>query len=89
MRLDDPTNNGGRGWRRFESDEIAKLAYLAIRLISKGVRNDLAGRNAARADEAARKIAEAVSARLASYPIFGPANPARGHSAGSKPDQQS
>jgi hypothetical protein len=81
MRLDDPSNNGGRGWRRLASDEVADLAYLAIRLASKGVRSDLAGRNASKADEAARKLAEAISGRLQAYPTFGPARAAAGHSA--------
>lgn len=81
MRIDDPSDNGGRGWRRLASDEIADLAYLAIRLASRGVRSDLAGRNAAKADKAAKKLAEAVSARLATYPTFGPARAASGHSA--------
>ena len=81
MRLDDPSDNGGRGWRRLASDEVASLAYLAIRLASRGVRSDLAGRDASKADEAARKLAEAVSARLAAYPTFGPARAADGHSA--------
>lgn len=67
MRIDDPSDNGGRGWRRLARDEVADLAYLAIRLASRGIRSDLAGRNAAKADEAARKLSEAVSARLAAY----------------------
>jgi hypothetical protein len=44
MRLDDPSDNGGRGWRRLESDEVAALAYIAIRLAIRGVKADLAGR---------------------------------------------
>ena len=63
MRIDDPSDNGGRGWR--QRDEVVALAYLAIRLIRRGVRNDLAGRDASKADEAARRLAEAVSDRLA------------------------
>jgi hypothetical protein len=82
MRLHDLSDNGGRGWRRLTANEVSDLAYLAIRLISRGIRGDLAGRNAAKADEAARKLADALSNRLAAYPIFGPARPAAGHSAG-------
>lgn len=81
MRLDDLSDNGGRGWRRLEADEVAALAYIAIRLASRGTRVDLAGRDAAKADEAARKLSEAVSGRLAAYPTFGPARPSKGHSA--------
>jgi hypothetical protein len=65
MRLDDPSDNGGRGWRRLASDEVADLAYIAIRLASRGVRIELASRDAAKADKAARKLAEAVSRRFA------------------------
>lgn len=83
MRLNDPSDNGGRGWRRLEREEVAALAYLAIRLIRKGIRKDLAGRDASKADEAARRLAEAVSDRLSAYPTFGPAKPASDHSAGS------
>ena len=82
MRLDDPSDNGGLGWRRLERQEVTALAYLAIRLIRKGVRTDLAGRDASKADEAARRVAEAVSDRLAAYPTFGPARPASSHSTG-------
>jgi hypothetical protein len=82
MRLEDPSDNGGRGWRRLEREEVAALAYLAIRLIRRSVRNDLAGRDASKADDAARRLAEAVSDRFAAYPTFGPAKPAGGHSAG-------
>ena len=82
MRLEDPSDNDGRGWRRREREEVAALVYLAIRLIRRSVRNDLAGRDASKADEAARRLAEAVSDRFAAYPTFGPAKPAGGHSAG-------
>lgn len=81
MRLDDPSDNGGRGWRRLSADEVANLAYMAIRLASRSVRADLAGRNAAKADEAARKLSEALSSRLAAYPMFGPVKAAGHHSA--------
>ena len=81
MRLDDPSDNGGRGWRRLESDEVAALAYIAIRLAIRGVKADLMGRNADSADKAARKLSEAVSARLAAYPTFGPAKLPTAHSA--------
>jgi hypothetical protein len=88
MRLDDPSNNGGRGWRRLTSEEIADLAYIAIRLVRRAIRADLSAKEAAKADEAARKLAEAVSSRLAAYPIFGPATAARGHSAGGGSDPE-
>jgi hypothetical protein len=86
MRVDDPTDNVGRGWRRLTTNEVADVAYLAIRLVRRGVRANLSAREAAKADEAARKLAEAVSSRLAAYPIFGPARPAAGHSAVCRPE---
>jgi len=82
MRLEDPSDNFGRGWRRLEAQEVAALAYLAIRLVRKGVRTDFAGRDASKADEAARTLAQAVADRLGQYPVFGPQRAADGHSAG-------
>ena len=89
MRLDDPSDNAGRGWRRLSLSEIADLAYMAIRLAKRSVRVDLAAREAAKADEASRKLADAVSRRLEAYPTFGPEKPAEGHSARCNADGQS
>ena len=80
MRIEDPFNNGGRGWRRLAPDEVADLAYIAIKLASRGTRADLAGKTASKADEAAMKLAKAISARLAAYPTFGPERTAVAHS---------
>ena len=80
MRFDDPTGNQGRGWRRLAADEVADLAYMAIRLCTKAVRADLAGRNAAKADQAARTLAIAVSDRLRAYRTYGPKRHAPSHS---------
>lgn len=88
MRIDDPLDNRGRGWRRLPPDEVADLAYLAIRLSRKAVRADLAGRDATKADAAARTLAEAVSSRLRAYPMFGPQRDAAAHSTVGKPDSQ-
>ena len=82
MRLDDPKDNGGRGWRRLSLTEVADLAYIAIRLAARSIRSDLSAREAAKADEAARKLSQAISERLEAYPTFGPERPAQGHSAG-------
>ena len=86
MRTDDPSDNGGRGWRRLNGDEVASLAYLAIRLARQSVRTDLSGRDASKADIAAKKIAEAVSSRLRAYSIFGPDRAAGSHSTGGQVD---
>lgn len=80
MRIEDPTDNGGRGWRRLAADEVASLAYLALRLARKSLRADLASCDASKADEAAKRLAEAVSGRLSAYPTFGPSRDATGHS---------
>lgn len=86
MRVEDPTDNGGRGWRRFTTDEIADLVYLALRLLRRSLRADLAARDSSKADKATRKAAEAVAARLEGYPTFGPERAAKGHSAGGGSD---
>jgi len=86
MRLDDPTDNGGRGWRRFTAEEIADLVYIAVRLIARSVRSDLAATDATKADKAARTVAKAVAGRLAGYPTFGPSKAPKGHSAGGGSD---
>lgn len=86
MRVDDPTDNDGRGWRRFTADEIADLVYLALRLLTRSLRADLAARDPTKADKATRKAAEAVAARLEGYPTFGPAKAARDHLAGDGSD---
>ena len=80
MRFDDPSDNGGRGWRRLAADEVADLAYIAIRLCRKAVRADLAGRNAAKADDAARALAQAVANRLRPYRTYGPGREGASHS---------
>ena len=84
-RIEDPTDNNGRGWRQLCGDEVAAIAYLAIRLCSRSVRANLAGRNAAKADEAAMQLSRAVADRLAAYPTFGPSRPPSAHSAAGAP----
>lgn len=79
-RLDDPCDNHGRGWREMTEEEVASLVYIAIRLSTRGTRTGLAGKDAAKADEAAKTIANAVAARLKACAVFGPARPAEGPS---------
>lgn len=87
QRVDDSTDNGGRGWRRLDLDEVADIAYFAIKRSARRLKVDLAGRNAAKADEAAKAVSKAVAARLRAYPIFGPARVSSSHStAGSNPE---
>jgi hypothetical protein len=75
LRVEDPTNNRGLGWKQLEAGEIAELLYFTIRTLPKSVRNDLYGRNPMKADEAARKVAKALADRLTGYPVFGAARP--------------
>ena len=82
LRVDDPNDNGGRGWRRLTEDELASLIYLALRLTSKSVRNAYVDRNPAKVDDAVRTLAQIVAARLKGYATFGPARPGKPHSAG-------
>jgi len=77
---------GGRGWKRFTAEEIADLVYIALRLLARSLRSDLAARDPMKADKATRKAAEAVAARLEGYPTFGPASASRAHSAGGGSD---
>lgn len=84
-RLDDPTDNAGRGWRQLGPDEVADIAYFAIRLSARGMKVDLAGRNADKADAAAKALSKAVAARLRAYPTFGPARPSSSHSTAAPP----
>lgn len=86
-RLDDPTDNNGRGWRELAGDEVAAIAYLAIRLCSRSVRANLTGRNAAKADEAAMILARTVADRLRAYPTFGPVRPGATHSTAGPSEQ--
>ena len=71
LRVDDPTDNHGFGWRQMAAEEIADLLYFTIRTLPKRVRSDLYGRNAAKADEAARQVANALADRLKACAVFG------------------
>jgi hypothetical protein len=86
MRVEDPTDNGGRGWRRFTAEEIADVVYIAVRLIRRSIRNDLSNRNPSKVDEATRKVAKVVATRLEDYPTFGPARNPKSHTAGGRSD---
>jgi hypothetical protein len=73
LRVEDPTDNRGLGWKQLEAGEIADLLYFTIRTLPKSVRNDLYGRNPMKADEAARKVAAALAERLKTCAVFGQA----------------
>ncbi|MCL6683980.1 hypothetical protein [Sphingomonas alba] len=75
LRVEDPTDNQGHGWKQMTAEEIASLLYFAIRTLPKRVRSDLYGRDATKADEAARKVANALADRLKACAVFGSARP--------------
>ena len=82
LRIDDPTDNDGRGWQRLSEEELASLIYMALRLTSKSVRAAYVDRNSAKVDEAVRALSRTVASRLKGYATFGPIRPQTPHSAG-------
>lgn len=82
LRVEDPTDNHGRGWREMTGHEIAELLYFTVRTAPKHLRYDLNGRNPIKGDYAARRIAEMLAERLRGYPVFGPARLPESHTCG-------
>lgn len=82
LRIEDPTDNGGRGWKRLTEDELHSLVYIALKLQRRGVRSDYAAKSAVLSDEGARIMARAICDRLKGYPTFGPERAVLGHSTG-------
>jgi len=78
MKLEDPSNNAGRGWARLCARELIDLLYIGLKLAERRHRAALADRNAAKADDAAKAIACQLAERLSCYPVFGPERPAEG-----------
>lgn len=78
LQLQDPTNNGGRGWARLTARQLVELLYIGLKLAARRHRAALADRNATKSDEAARAIASHLAERLSHYPVFGPERPADG-----------
>jgi hypothetical protein len=82
IRLEDPSNNGGRGWVRFSEPQLADLLYIAIKVAGRRRLRLLTDRNSQKADAAARELAALLSKRLRNYPVFGPTHPGGVHSCG-------
>jgi len=82
LHLEDPTNNGGRGWARLTARQLVDLIYIGLKLAARRHRAALADRNATKSDEAARAIACHLADRLGHYPMFGPERPAEGPTCG-------
>lgn len=83
LKLEDPSNNAGRGWARMGARELIDLLYIGLKLAARRHRAALADRNAAKADDAAKAIACHLAERLSHYPVFGPERPAEGPTCGS------
>jgi hypothetical protein len=84
LRLEDPTDNGGLGWRQLTEEDLVDLIYIGVKLARRSHRSGLTDRNAAKADVAAKAIARQLAERLRSYPVFGPARPTMGPTCGAK-----
>jgi len=85
LRVEDPTDNNGRGWREMTGEEIAQFLYFTVRTAPKHLRSDLNGRNPIKGDYAAKRIAEMLADRLKGYPVLGPARPPKAHTCGGQP----
>ena len=53
LRLEDPTDNHGLGWRQLTDEDLIDLIYIGVKLARRSHRRDLTDRNAAKADAAA------------------------------------
>lgn len=79
IRIEDDTDNGGRGYRRLTREELFDLVSMALILIPNGARK----RYWMHAIEQPHKaIADAICDRLMHYPAFGPARELPAHSCG-------
>jgi hypothetical protein len=76
LRLEDPTNNRGAGWKQLTKEELVDLIYIGLKLARRSHRLDLTHRDASKADAAAKTIAKQLVERLRQYPVFGPERPA-------------
>jgi hypothetical protein len=82
LHLEDPSNNGGRGWVRLSARQLVDLLYIGLKLAARRHRAVLADRNPQKSDEAAKAIACHLAERLGHYPVFGPERPAEGPTCG-------
>ena len=82
-------DNNGRGWRRLTNNELAHLIAVALALVPRGIRQDYGERNILKSDAAKQSIARRLAEHLRCYPMFGPARPAEGPTAGPRPPKSS
>jgi hypothetical protein len=84
LKLDDPTNNGGRGWVRLTAKQLIDLLYIGLKLAPRRHRAGLVQRDASKSDEAAKAVATHLAERLEQYPVFGPAKAEEGPTCGQR-----
>jgi hypothetical protein len=70
MRLEDPTDNDGLGWRRMTREELVHNLCIWLKVMPRWKRSGFGDRNALKSDEAARRMAEDIADRLKSCPMF-------------------
>lgn len=84
LKLDDPTDNSGRGWVQLTARQLIDLLYIGLKLAPRRHRAALVQRDASKSDEAAKAVATHLAERLGQYPVFGPARGADGPTCGQR-----
>jgi hypothetical protein len=70
LRVDDPDDNRGLGWRQLSAEEIADFLYFTVLKLPKSVVNDLKHVDTRKSGEAARRISAALADRLTPCAVF-------------------
>ena len=70
LRLDDPSDNHGKGWRQMSEAEIAEHLYFTVLMLPKQLVRDLKDRNAAKSSEAAKRVSVELAKRLSPCAVF-------------------
>jgi hypothetical protein len=70
VRLEDPTDNNGLGWRLVTREELVHDLCIWLKVMPRWKRAGFGDRNALKSDEAARRMAEHIADRLKPYPMF-------------------
>jgi hypothetical protein len=70
LRVDDPDDNRGLGWRQMAAEEIAEFLYFTVLKLPKSAVNDLKHLDTRKSTQAARRISKALAERLAPCAVF-------------------
>ena len=70
LRVDDPDDNHGLGWRQMSAEEIAEFLYFTVLKLPKSALKDLKHVDRSRSDEAAMRISKALAERLTPCAVF-------------------